>query len=107
MKFLAFLLVACVVFLSSFSGMAKTVQPAAVKMCCHKSTKNNGGGCDKNNCNNEACTMMLSCGICGFLVVEPLTIKPIIAKHIDKSFCTYNTGDIAAYHPDNWKPPKV
>lgn len=107
MKFLAILLLACIISLSALSGMVNTAVPIAEKMCCNKSHKKDACGGDKNNCSKECCTMMLTCGICRFLVVEPLTIKPILAKHIDKLFSPYNTGDIASYHPDNWKPPKA
>jgi len=113
MKFLAFFLTACILFLST-TGMVKPVEQASGKsMCCHKMhgmsaaqmkkmKEQHHQGCEKQNC-----TMLFSCTICGFLVVEPLQVKPDFLKYIEKPISLYKVGDLSAYHPSDWKPPKA
>jgi hypothetical protein len=91
------------------------VQPAGKKMCCHRmagmqgnstcpksSGKSHSDGCDK-----QACSMMLSCSLCGYFIVEPLQVRPHPAKPVSKPVSLYIIGDLSAYHPSDWKPPKT
>lgn len=112
MKFLAVLLVTCIVFLSSSSGMQNTVQLPAVKMCCenaaakdacHKSNNES----KKDNCGKEGCPMLLNCSICGFLMVPTLAMAPKFSCQTSKPISHYKIGDLSAYHANNWKPPKT
>lgn len=115
MKFLSVLLIACIIFLSSFSGMVKmAVDVPAKRSCCAQmgskmacqhskgKTSDMPNGCDK-----PGCAMMLSCSICGFLAVEPVVIKPVFARLLPKPVLTYKIGMLYTYQPANWKPPKA
>ncbi len=111
MKFLSVLLIGCVLFLSSFSGMVKR-SPASAKMdCCkemagkdtchHKPAKDAAGGC-----NNQSCAMLFSCGVCGFFPVVTLTLPSNFSFLLEKPVPLYKTGDVSDYHKADWKPPK-
>jgi hypothetical protein len=108
MKFLAILQIVCILFLSSYTGkvMAR-VQPVKLD-CCKKQTKT----CErvpekKDDCSNGNCSMLLTCGICGFLAIEPLTVKPASFISIDQPVQLYKIGNAAGYLPADWKPPQV
>jgi hypothetical protein len=111
MKFLAILLSVCILFFS-FSGTVKPIQPSAKKICCHKmagkpACQNQQKPTQKDDCTNEGCTMLFSCSLCGFLIVEPLTISPNISYQISKPVSLYKIGELSAYHPSDWKPPQA
>jgi hypothetical protein len=111
MKFLSILMIACIVFLSSFAGVAKTI-PAAAKMdCCKKMAGKKGcSGKQANHpgdgCEKPGCAMLFSCSLCGFIPVMPLELKLNVPKSLTKPVILYKIGDIAAYHEADWKPPK-
>jgi len=77
MKFLSALLILCILFIS-LSGMIKQV--SAGKNCCremrgkYSCTKNNQQGQNKG-CNKQACPMLLSCTVCGFLKPEAFYLQ--------------------------------
>lgn len=73
-------------------------------MTCHRQP---GKQKQSNSCDEPGCTMMFSCSTCGFIVKDKLTVQPIFAHQLPKPVAHYITGNIAAYHPDNWKPPKA
>ena len=112
MRFLAVLLSACVLFLSSsFLEISKPVQPVAKHMCCLRmggkmmcAKKMKG---QENGCSKQGCTMVFTCGLIGFTVVEPLNIKLNAPRFVEKPISLYKIGDISAYHGTNWKPPKA
>jgi hypothetical protein len=112
MRFLSIVLLACILFLSSFGGALKPVQPK-MDDCCKKMEK---GVCqhkpaDKKStndgCDRSSCAMIFSCSICGFFIKEPLTIQPPFVETITKPVTHYISGDLAGYHANNWKPPKA
>lgn len=111
MKFLAVLLLACIVLLSAFPGMVKPAEmpvkdPCAAEMqdkdACHEHPKPDS----KKDCGKEGCNVMLSCSICGYLVVEPLIFNPVILTYAQKSVSFYKMGALSGYHAADWKPPK-
>jgi len=112
MRFLAVILSVCVLFLSSsFLEISKPVQPAAKHMCCPRmggkmmcAKKMKG---QENGCSKQGCTMVFTCGLIGFVVVEPLSVKLTPARFIEKPVSFYKIGDLSAYHASNWKPPKA
>jgi len=110
MKFLAVFLVMCILFLS-FTGMTTSIQQPAKKTCCSKMDKNSVCGQQKpgqqKDCEKQGCTMMFSCPLCGFLIGEQLTIRPDLLTYIEKPVSLYKIGDLSAYHPSDWKPPKT
>jgi hypothetical protein len=113
MRFLSIILLACIIFLSSFGGTLKPVQPKKMDNCCKKMAKEacNHKPADKKNandgCDRSSCAMIFSCSICGFFIKEPLAINPPFSKTILKPVAHYITGDLADYHANNWKPPKT
>jgi hypothetical protein len=113
MKFVALFLTACILFLST-TGMVKPVeQSSGKKTCCHKTAGISAAQMKKmqerhhKDCPKEGCTMLFSCTLCGFLVVEPLTIISHSFNYIEKPVSLYKVGDLSAYHPFGWKPPKA
>jgi hypothetical protein len=112
MKFVSVLLMGTILFLSLFAGMAKPVVKTSEKMCCKRMTdrsackRNKPPGGD-NDCNKTGCNMMLTCSICGFLAVAPLTIGPVSAPFSKKPVSLYKIGDLSTYSSSYWKPPKV
>ena len=111
MKFTALLLIFCIFLLSSFSGMVKPVDVAVKTDCCAKTA---GKHCKKSHekqvkedCEKNGCNMLLTCSLCGFLVVEPLSVRSAIATFIENTVPTYTSGNSAVELPSDWKPPKV
>ena len=93
--------------------MVKPVEQKSDKMCCKKTARVSAAQMKKmqaqhhKNCQKEGCTMLFSCTLCGFLVVEQLTIKPHFFNYVEKPTAIYKVGDLSAYHPSDWKPPKA
>jgi len=112
MKCLSVFLVGVVFFLS-FSGKANTVNEMPAKsMCCQKmgakATRSNHKSADKDDgCSKNGCPMMFSCSVCGFFIVQPLKIQPVFGNHLMKPVPLYKIGDLSAYYPSDWKPPKT
>jgi hypothetical protein len=113
MKFLASLLIVCIVLLSAFAGSVKPLQLAEKTDCCAKADKN--AHCPKtpekkhqeDNCEKYGCNMMLTCSICGFLVIEPVRVNAALGTLVEKAVPTYQYGNSAVYFAKDWKPPKV
>jgi hypothetical protein len=112
MRLLAVILSVCVLFLSSsFLEISQHAQPVAKQMCC----PHMGGKmmCAKkmkgqeNGCSKQGCTMIFTCGLIGFTIVEPLNIKLNAPRFVAKPVSLYKIGNISAYHGTNWKPPKA
>src|SRR5436309_2304960 len=110
MKFLALLVIGCILLLSLFQGVA-TVKPEKAKNCCSKMAAK--GACKhekqkpQGNCNGIACNMMLSCSLCGFIVVEPTTVHPCLPNAIEKPVTPYKIGTLSEYHCSGWQPPEA
>jgi hypothetical protein len=108
MKFLSALLILCIVFIS-LSGMVKRV--AVSKNCCKEMTGK--FNCNKNSqeqskgCDKQACPMLLSCTICGFIKPESFYLQTYFENYTPKPVAVHIIGDLSAYHPSNWKPPKA
>ncbi|MES2378102.1 MAG: hypothetical protein V4553_16050 [Bacteroidota bacterium] len=112
MKFLAVLQIVCILFLSAFQGTAKPIVAQTVQFdCCKKvdakSTCHHKKSDKKNDCDTRTCNMLLTCGICGFLAIEPLTVKPASFTSIDQPVQLYKIGNATGYPSADWKPPKV
>jgi len=113
MKFLALLLIVCIVFLSSFIGPAKSIPVEQKADCCAKTHKN--AHCPKaskkkhqdDNCEKQGCNMFLTCSICGFLAVEPVRVDAALTAILEKTVPTYQYSNSAVYFAKDWKPPKV
>jgi hypothetical protein len=61
----------------------------------------------KKGCNQLNCDMMFSCSLSGFLVIEPLKVKPDFLTYTLKPVSLYKIGDLSSFHPSDWKPPKA
>nr|WP_294945848.1 hypothetical protein [uncultured Mucilaginibacter sp.] len=111
MKFLAVLLLCCIVFLSAFSGIDKPAQLKANKTCCKRMPGKMGCHNKKakkdNGCTKPGCAAMLSCSICGFFTEQPLTLQPGYLPFSPKTVALYKIGKLSAYHKADWKPPKA
>jgi hypothetical protein len=112
MKFLAILQIVCILFLSAFQGTAKPVVAQTVKFdCCKKLDAKNichhKKSEKKDDCAAQGCSMFLTCGICGFLAIDPLTVKPAYATSIDQPVQLYKIGNATGHLSADWKPPKV
>ncbi|MGY3215222.1 hypothetical protein [Mucilaginibacter sp. HD30] len=113
MKFLASLLILCIVLLSAFAGTVKPLQLAEKANCCARVNKN--ARCPKapekkhqeDSCEEYGCNMLLTCSICGFLAVEPLSLTAALATLTEKTVPIYRYGNSAVYLTKDWKPPKV
>jgi len=89
-------------------------QPSVKKICCHKMAgisaaqmkkmkeEHSRKGCEKQNCN-----MMFSCTLCGFIVIDILRLQPHHTNYAEKPISLYRIGNLSAYHPSDWKPPKA
>jgi hypothetical protein len=111
MKFLALFLVAGILFLSFNGTIRETIELAGKNTCCSrmsdKSACSQSKGQNQNkDCGKQGCPMMFSCSICGFLKVEPLQLQTNFPHFISKPVPPYKPGDLSAYHPSPWKPPK-
>lgn len=112
MKFVAVLLSVCILFLST-TGMVKPVEAIAKKMCCHKMAnmsaqmKKMQHQPNKKGCEDQGCAMLFSCTICCCIIVEPVRLQPHYAAYYEKPVPLYKIGDLSAYHPSDWKPPKA
>ncbi|WP_460693071.1 hypothetical protein [Mucilaginibacter puniceus] len=112
MKYIAILLIGCVLFLSTFPGMANTASNSAKMDCCkklagkdtchHNPAKDEAGGSEK-----PGCTMLFSCSICGFIPVCTLRLQSNVSLMLRKPVSLYITGNLSDYHKTNWKPPKA
>jgi hypothetical protein len=112
MKYFAVLLIGCILFLSSFSGMVD-ISPATAKMDCykimtgkdachHKAAKDEGGACEK-----PGCPMLFSCSMCGFIPVAALKLPSSILFLLKQPVPLYKSGNMTEYHKADWKPPKA
>jgi hypothetical protein len=112
MRFLSVILIAGILFLSSFGGMVRPVQKKtddcckkqAKMSCTHKPAENKSSD---DNCGQPGCTMMFMCSICGFVVEQCATVLPLHASVISKPVARYVSSYLAGYTPDSWKPPKT
>jgi len=112
MKFLALLLIGCILFISSFSGMVSVSRVNAKVDCCkknagkdachHKPVKDEAGGCEK-----PGCAMLFTCSICGFIPVGSLMLPSNLSFQLKQPVPLYKTGNLSDYHKADWKPPKA
>jgi len=61
----------------------------------------------KDDCCENGCNPFVNCcGIMGFMISDPLTLKEGKIKHFNELFDLYS-GETARYIPIYWQPPKV
>ena len=104
----AFFMIVCLAFLSVFPGKVKAMRTTSMKACCHGIEKQKP--CNpkqKDDCSLGICNMILSCSTCGFLTVDPITVKPLIPVSMELQLTPYHMGNLSDYSLINWNPPKV
>ena len=111
MKLLAVLLSAYILFLGAAGAMKPVGQPAK-QVCCRKMARMTAVQIKKmqqhkKDCERQACPLMFSCTLCGFILAEPLKLESALPTYIEKPISLYTIGDLSAYHPSDWKPPKT
>jgi hypothetical protein len=108
MKAIAFFLIICIVSLSAFPARAIPAHTELKKACCHELAKKSP--CSHNNqgdCNSRGICNIIVCSSCGFLKVDPLSIKPIIPIPQELNVTPYYLGSLSDYSLSSWHPPKV
>jgi len=111
MKLLAVLLSAYILFLCA-AGAMKPVEQPGKRACCHKMAGMTALQLKKmkqqhkKDCEQQTCPLMFSCPFCGFVLAEPLKLESTIPTYLSKPISLYTIGDLSAYHPSDWKPPK-
>jgi len=111
MKLLAVLLSAYILFLGA-AGAMKPVDRPGKQPCCHKmagmtALQMKKRQQHKKDCDQQTCPLMFSCSLCGFILAEPLKLESAMPTFIEKPISLYRIGDLSAYHPSDWKPPKT
>ena len=110
MKFLSILLLLCITGLSLFPAAVVTPLRAEANCCIRGTGKSLCYAVHKKkpnkNCGDPACQMMLTCNICGFLVVDRLSVQPAYVQYNGQTVTNYKIGDLSAYHAADWKPPR-
>lgn len=104
MKAIAVFLAAGLLFLSTFSGI---YQPMKRDCCAGMTHQGACGHGTKDCCNKGICGMMLSCGICGFLIAQPVPVLPKISYIKLIPVALYVMGDSLYYSDSGWHPPQV
>jgi len=111
MKFLAFLLTACILFLSSFGGLVSMYNGAAKMPCgktaCEQMCRHNKKQAPANGCDGTSCPMMFSCSICGFIPATLTAALKTVFYSVDKPATPYKMGALSEYHAPGWQPPEV
>jgi len=112
MKSLAILLSAYILFLGAAGAMKPVNQPGK-HACCRKMAGMAAAQMKKmqqqhkKDCESQNCPLMFSCTLCGFILAEPLKLESTVPTYIEKPISLYTIGDLSAYHPSDWKPPKA
>ena len=109
MKYIAVFLILNVLLLSSVTGMAnishRTTSCCATKMKaanCKQQKHSSDNGCAKGNCN-----AMLSCCTCGFLIISPISLSPVIIHLNTQTAPLLITGELSDHQDYDWNPPKA
>ncbi len=62
---------------------------------------------DRKACEKQTCTLLFSCPLCGFVIASPLTAQQHFNTPAKKPVSVYRFGELSAYHPSDWKPPRT
>jgi hypothetical protein len=97
--------------LSPFSGMANIMSHRAAVVSCkenmHKDIRQNQRHSENNDCTNNSCHAMLSCGICGFIKAPAGFLSPAMVDLNVQVTYPFITGELSDYQDNNWIPPKA
>jgi hypothetical protein len=111
MKYIAVFLTLCILFLSSVSGMANTLNHKGSASCCKESVhkdccKQQKHGSD-DDCAKGTCNAMPSCGNCGFIINPFVSLSPAMNDLNDQIIHPFEIGELSDYHSNDWNPPKA
>lgn len=108
MKLMAYFLVACLMSLSSLSGMANSMHASTKDDCCEKLVCKDGQNQkQKNNCDNGLCNRMLSCSRCGFFTAKSVLVLEQFVRIVKRSTFHATIEMTSDYPETGWHPPKV
>jgi hypothetical protein len=109
MKYIAVFLILNVLLLSSVTGVANISHGAA--SCC--AAKTHAASCKQqkhssaNDCAKGNCNAMLSCGTCGFIVVQPISLSLAVIDLNRQTVHLFVVDELSDYHDNDWNPPKA
>ncbi|RYE21521.1 MAG: hypothetical protein EOP45_09440 [Sphingobacteriaceae bacterium] len=108
MKSIAYILLACLMFLSSVQGIGNTTQSKSMADCCKGATCKHGKPEQKEKgCDSKACNRMVSCTRCGFIVTEQLTLTNQYVLNKVKSNPIFDMDIVSGFTQIGWHPPKA
>ncbi len=111
MKVLSVFLIVCLFFLSASSGWVQAASKTDRHSCCKKMAGAMSCRSDhqkqRGDCGQPGCAMMFSCSLCGFIPVPAVILQRTFACYLPKPVAPVIIGDLSAYHPSSWKPPKA
>ena len=108
MKSIAYILLACLMFLSSVQGIGNTTQSKSMADCCKGATCKHGKPEQKEKgCDSKVCNRMVSCTRCGFIVTEQLTLTNQYVLNKVKSNPIFDMDIVSGFTQIGWHPPKA
>jgi hypothetical protein len=91
--------------------MANTLHHRVSASCCKGSPLKNHCGQQKNipynDCAKGTCNTMLSCSICGFLIISSIAVSPAIMDLNNQIAHPFITDELSDYQDNDWNPPKA
>lgn len=109
MKYIAVFIATCILLLSSVPGMANTHRGTGAyckenrhKDCCKQQKQTSDSDCAKDTCN-----VLLSCSTCGFIIIQPIAVLPVMAHLNNQIAHHFIAGELSDYHDNDWNPPKA
>ncbi|MCR8557378.1 hypothetical protein KXD93_06980 [Mucilaginibacter sp. BJC16-A38] len=109
MKYIAVFLATCILLLSSVPGMANTHRGAVAyckgsrhQDCCKQQKQTSDNDCAKGTCH-----MMVSCSTCGFIIIQSITVSPVMIHLKNQIAHSYLAGGLSDYQDNDWNPPKA
>ncbi|MEO7213185.1 hypothetical protein [Mucilaginibacter sp.] len=108
MKLASFLLVMIIVLLSAAPEHLYASKNQYKTACCAKgSTTPTSSHGQKKGCGTEACSNLLLCSNCGFLVGNAVSTKADVPTLKKLAFAPYTTPGISGFSVSSWNPPKA
>lgn len=104
----SYLLILIIVLLSAAPGQLYAFKPQ-LKGACYAMGKPSSSGSQnqKKACRTEACSDLLVCNSCGFLMVNSVSIKAAFPALKTVPFALYTTAGISGFSVSCWNPPRA
>src|SRR5258707_15607262 len=111
MKYIAFFLISCLLFLSPVPGSASGLHHEVPASCFKKSLAKDHCGDQKNipcnDCAKGTCNAMTSCSAIGFLMSSSIVVSPAMIDLSSQVTHPFSTGELSDYEDNDWNPPKA